>query len=176
MLKTYELWALVEDGVREVHPSARVRLLGDFREDNFHTHFFNAQRFQIPFLGHRSVNMSAEFLDTARATQQVGSCVTSWTENIFVHSWGTYPTMIPRTISTLNRRASNVAVTPHALALRANHERLQLNRVERRPTFHRYLLALILQDMRDKACAVLSNDYNDGWLEGYDSDQLDSAH
>ena len=38
----YELWALAEDGVREVHQSARVRLLSEFREDTFHTHFFNS--------------------------------------------------------------------------------------------------------------------------------------
>ena len=31
----YELWAIVEDGVHEVHPYARVRLLSEFREDTF---------------------------------------------------------------------------------------------------------------------------------------------
>ena len=39
----FEVWDLVEDGVREVHPYARVRLLSEFREDTFHTHFFNAR-------------------------------------------------------------------------------------------------------------------------------------
>ena len=39
----YELWDLAEDGVCEVHPYARVRLLSEFREDIFHTHFFNAR-------------------------------------------------------------------------------------------------------------------------------------
>ena len=66
-----ELWVLAEDGVCEVHPYARVELLPDFREDTFHTHFFNAQQFQIPFLCSRSVNMSVEFLDVVRITQQV---------------------------------------------------------------------------------------------------------
>ena len=128
--EAYELWTLAEDRVLEVHAYTRVELLDDFREDTFHTHFFNARRFQIPFLGRRSVNMSVEFLDAARATQQVGSRVATWTENIFVHSWGPYPTMIPHTVSTITRRAYNVPVTPHTLVLRANHERLRLKFVE----------------------------------------------
>ena len=136
----YELWAFAEDGVREVHPSARFRFLDDFREDNFHTHFFNAQQFQITLLGCRSVNMSVEFLDAACATQQVGSRVNSWTENIFVHSWGPCPTMIPHTVSTIKRLAYHVPVTPHAIVLQANHEQLQLKRVEWRQTFHRELI------------------------------------
>ena len=41
--KDFEHWALAEDKVREVHPSARVKLLENFREDTFHTHFFNAR-------------------------------------------------------------------------------------------------------------------------------------
>ena len=68
--------------------------------------------------------MSVEFLDHACVTQQVGSRVATWTENIFVHSSGPYPTMIPHTVYTIKRRAYNVPVTPHALVLRANHERL----------------------------------------------------
>ena len=86
--KAYELWALDEDGVCEVHPYARVELLSDFTEDTFHTHFFNAQQFQIPLLGRRAVNESFEFLDVARTTQHVRRRVDSWTKNIFVHSLG----------------------------------------------------------------------------------------
>ena len=41
--EAFELWDLAEDGVREVHPSTRVKLLDNFREDTFHTHFFNAR-------------------------------------------------------------------------------------------------------------------------------------
>ena len=39
----FELWDLAEDGVRKVHPSARVKLLDNFREDTFPTHFVNAR-------------------------------------------------------------------------------------------------------------------------------------
>ena len=67
----YELWAFAEDGVREVHPYARVRILSEFREDTFHTHFFNSRRFQIPFLGCRAVNESVEFLDVVLTTQHI---------------------------------------------------------------------------------------------------------
>ena len=98
----FVLWALAEDRVCDVHSSARVKLLDYFREDNFHTHFFNARQFHISFLGRRSVNTSVEFLDAACATQQVGSRVATWTENIFVHSWGPYPNMILHTVSTIN--------------------------------------------------------------------------
>ena len=83
--KAYEIWALVEDGVREFHPCARVKLLDDFREDTFHTHFFNARRLKIPFLVCRTLNMSVEFLDVLRVTQHVGSCV-GYTPIIFFHS------------------------------------------------------------------------------------------
>ena len=135
--EAYELWAISEYGVREVHPPDRVRILEDFREDTFHAHFFNAWRLQIPFLGRRSGNMSVKFIDAARATQQVGSCVTTCTENICVHSWGPYPTMIHHTFSTIKWRAYNSPVNPHALEFRANHERLWLIHVDRRQTLQR---------------------------------------
>ena len=81
--KTFEVWALAEDGVREVHPYARVKLLSDFRKYNFHTHFFNAQQFQIPFLGFRALNDIVEFIDVVRTTQHFGSRVDYHSLNIF---------------------------------------------------------------------------------------------
>ena len=39
--EVYAFWDLAEDGVREVHPYARVKLFSEFREDTFHTQFFN---------------------------------------------------------------------------------------------------------------------------------------
>ena len=89
----YELWDLNEDGVREVHPYARVGLLSDFREGTFHTQFFNSQKFHIPFLGRRAVNKSVKFLDVVCTTQHVRIRV-NYTPNIFVHSWGINPTDI----------------------------------------------------------------------------------
>ena len=168
--EAYELWDFAQDGFREFHPSARVRILYDLREDTFHTHFFNARRFQIPFMGSRSTKTSDEFLDAGCATQQVGSRVPSWKENSFVHSWGNYPTMKPHTIYTITRYAYNAPVTPNALVLRANNKRLRLKHVEWRRTRHRELLTRIRQDMRNEVRASLSDDSDDGWLEGSNSD------
>ena len=61
--EAYELWALAEDRVHEVHPYARVELLSDLREDTFHNHFFNARQLQLLFLGCRAVNTSVGFLN-----------------------------------------------------------------------------------------------------------------
>ena len=83
--EAFELWALADNGVREVHPYSRVKIISEFREDNFHTHFFNARGSQIPFFGCRSMNMSAEFIDVVRTTQHVQSCAASWIRNILVH-------------------------------------------------------------------------------------------
>ena len=77
--------------------------------------------------------------------------------------------MITHTVYTITRIAYNVPVTPHALVLRANHERLRLKRVEGRQTCHRELLARIRQDMRDEVCASLFDEYDDSWLERSDS-------
>ena len=95
--EAFELWALADDGVREVHPYARIKLRFDFREDTFQTFFFNARRFHIPFLGCRALNDSVEFLDVVCTTQHIGSRV-DYTLIIFVHSWGVKLTdMIPAT-------------------------------------------------------------------------------
>ena len=90
--EAFEIWALADNGVHEVHPYTRVKLLSEFREDTFHTFLFNAQIFQIPFLGRRALNNSVEFLDVVRTTQHVGSRV-DYTPNIFLHSWGFNPTV-----------------------------------------------------------------------------------
>ena len=120
------------------------------------------------------MNTSFEFLNNARETQQVGSRVAYWTKNIFVHSWCTYPTIIPYTVSIIIRREYNDTVTLHALVLQANHERLRLKCVEWRQTSHIELLANFREDMRDKVCAefgaALSDDSDDGWNKGSDSD------
>ena len=127
--EAFELWALVDDGVCEVHPYSRVKLLSEFREDIFHTFFFNAQRFQIHFLGRRVVNDSVEFLDVVCTPHHVVNCV-NYTPNIFVHSWGVNTTdMIPSNVSTITRRAYDTIFSFHGFVLRSNHERLRLKRI-----------------------------------------------
>ena len=49
--ESYEIWDLAKDGVREINLYARVRLLSEFREDTFHTHFFNARCVIVETLG-----------------------------------------------------------------------------------------------------------------------------
>ena len=181
---TYELWVLVEDRVREVHPYARVRLFSEFREDTFHTHFFNARQLQIPFLGCRSVNKSVKIIDVVRTTQHVRSHVASWTPNLFVHSWSPYPTMIPPNVSNITLRTYNLPVTFHGLVLQSNHERLILKFVELRRIHFEELLARICQDIHEEVCANVcvpvrnnlgnslskDSDSDDGWLKRSDSD------
>ena len=111
--KCYELWALAEDRVCEVHPYARVRILSEFREDTFHTHFFNLRQFQIPLLGRRAVNGSVKFLDVFCTTQHVGIRV-NYTPNIFVHSWGINSTDIfPPNVSNITLCAYDPIVSFH---------------------------------------------------------------
>ena len=74
----------------------------------------------------------------------------------------------------LSRDVHTMFLYPNDIVLRANHERLRLKHVEWRRTRNRELLARIRQDMRDEVPAelgaALSNDSNDGCLEGSDSD------
>ena len=130
--EAFELWAFSENRIREVHLFARVQIRDDFTEDTFYTEFFNARQIQINFLGRRSVNGSAQWLDDPCAAPKSGSfCqVATWTENTFVYSWGPYPTVIPPNVSTIRRHAiENVPVNPQAV--------------------ERDLHAQILQDIRD---------------------------
>ena len=100
--KRYEPWSLNAQEVREVHLFAWIWLLDDFRADTFQTIFFNSQRCCIPYIGRRLLNGSIEFI---RAN------VTSYTEvfistpNLFVHEWGTNPTILWPTVSNFTQRA-----------------------------------------------------------------------
>ena len=122
-LKDFELWALTEDGIREVHLFARVQTSYDFTEDTFYSHFFNARQIQIPFLGHRAVNGSVLWIDFPRPFGKAGSRVAAWNENTFVISWGNNPTVIPNR-PIMRRSIESVPVNPHTLAYRANQKRL----------------------------------------------------
>ena len=156
----------------------------EFREDSFHTHFFNSQIFQIPFLGRRALNNSVEFLKVVRTIQHIGSCV-DYTPNIFVRSWGVNLTdMIPANVSTITRRAYDPIVYFRGFILRSNHDRLRLKRIELKRICVGDYLARICQDIRDDVAANLrvpvnnalvdalfnDSDSDDGCLDRYDSD------
>ena len=125
--KMYKIWALNAQGVREVHLFAQVRFFNNFIEDTFKTFFFNSRRFRIPFTGQRSLKNSVEFIRFAQITLNVE--VVIYTPNIFVHNWGTNPTMIYPTVSNITRRAYNHITTQRVFVLQCNHERLRLKRV-----------------------------------------------
>ena len=151
--EAFEIWALADNGVREVYPYARVKLLSEFREDTFHTFFFNARQLQIPFLGRRALNDSVKFIDVVRKTQHVRSRV-DYTPNIFVHSCGVNPTdMIPTNFSTITRRAYDPIVSFHGFVLRSNHDCLRLKRIELKRICVKEYLARIRQDVRDEVAA-----------------------
>ena len=141
--EAFEVWDLAEDRVRKVHPYTRVKLLSDFREDNFQTFFFNARRFQIPFLVRRALNMSVEFIDVVPVTQHVGSRV-KYTPNIFVHSWGVNPNdTIPPNIYIITWRAHYPIRNFHGFVLQSNHKRLRLKKIELKRIRFEELLARI---------------------------------
>ena len=56
--EVYEVWSFNKDGICEVHLYDQVQTRKDFFRETFHTHFLNARRFQITFLGRISVNSS----------------------------------------------------------------------------------------------------------------------
>ena len=170
----YELWSLNAQVVCEVHLFARVRLFNDFREDTFKTFFFNLQRCRIPFVGRRSLNNSVKFLRLVHVN--FDSEVVIFTPNLFIHDWGTNPTVIYPTVSNITRRAYNPITTERGFVLRCNHERLILKRVNENH------FSRIRQDIRvdvlncacspannalDDATSPSSNDSesNDGWID-----------
>ena len=46
-LNIYELWTLVEDGTRKVHPFAQVQIREDFTRETFHTYFSLQEQFKF---------------------------------------------------------------------------------------------------------------------------------
>ena len=91
----FELWDFTEDGIIEIHLYARVQISDNFVGYTFYSHFFNTREILIPFLGRRSVNGSVQWLDVPRPFGETGNLTAAWTENTFVNSWGTNPTVIP---------------------------------------------------------------------------------
>ena len=99
--EVFKLWTFAEDKIRKVHPFARVQISNEFTEDTFYSYFFNAQIIRIPFLGRKFVNTSVQWIDVPRPFGKTGSRVATWTENTFIYSWGTYPTVIMPNRSTI---------------------------------------------------------------------------
>ena len=64
----YEVWRLNRDGVREVHPTARVKLFDIFDVKNFRSAFKDVRGIRVPFVGRQSINGSVEFLNYSDVT------------------------------------------------------------------------------------------------------------
>ena len=100
--EAYELWALAQDEVYEVQPYARVELLSYFREDTFYTNFFNARRFQIPFLGRRAVNECRIFLlcpyNMFEVKSLIGLKTSSFTPGISILVWSPLMCLLSRDV------------------------------------------------------------------------------
>ena len=147
----YKIWSLNANGVREVHPFAPVRILDDFREHNFQTTFFNSRRCRIPFIYRRFLNGSVEFIRFTNVTSETEVVIS--TPNIFVHEWGTNPTMIWPTVSNFTRRAYVPISTQKWFCRWCNHERLRLKWVEEKQVSLEDHLTRVRQDMRDDVAA-----------------------
>ena len=58
----YKVWRLNRDGVREVHPTAQVKLFDLFDVKTFRSAFKDVRGFRVPFVGRQSLNGSVGFL------------------------------------------------------------------------------------------------------------------
>ena len=100
----YEVWCLNGHGFREVHLTDRVKLFTLFDENTFRSTFYDSQRCRVTFIGCKGLNGSVEFIRYSDVTLDIASDIIS-NQNIFVHSWGKYPTMIGPTCSNYTCRA-----------------------------------------------------------------------
>ena len=97
------------------------------------------------------INSSVEFIEFANVTSDTKGVIS--TPNIFVHEWGTYPTMIGPTVSNYTCRAY-VPITSHkGFRQRCNHERLRIKWVKGKRVALEGHLARVHQYMRDDVAA-----------------------
>ena len=89
----YEVWCLNGHKVCKVHLTARVKLFDIFDEDTFRSTFYDSRRCRVLFIGRKALNSSVKFIRYSDVIADSTSDIIS-TRNIFVHSWGKYPTMI----------------------------------------------------------------------------------
>ena len=148
----YELWGLNTQGVREVHPFARVKLFDNFTEDTYRSTFFNSRGCRIPFIGRRSPNGSVQFIRFVDVMSDSTSNIIS-TRNIFVHPWGNYPTLIGPTCSNYTCRAYVPITCQKGFNQRCDHERLRLKWVEQKIVSSERHFVRVSQDKIDDVTA-----------------------
>ena len=149
--ENYELWRINDCGVCEVHLSAEVRLLQNFREDTFKTLFFDLRRCRITFIGQISLNASVEFICYANVTSDAKVVIS--TPNLFVHEWGTNPTMLCPNVSNFNQRTYVPITSQKGFRQRCNHKRMRLKWVEGKRVAPEDHLARVRKDICDDVAA-----------------------
>ena len=76
----------------------------------------------VLLIGRKGLNGSVEFIRYSDVTSDSASEIIS-TQNIFVHSWGKYPTMIGPTFSNYTCRAYVLITCQEGFNKRCEHER-----------------------------------------------------
>ena len=114
----------------------------------FQSTFYDSRRCRVPFIGHKALNGSVEFIHYSYIFANSTSDMIS-TRNIFVHSWGKYPTMIWPTCSNYTCRVYVPITCQKGFNKRCEHERLRLLFVkQKRITFDRHL-SMVRDQLRD---------------------------
>ena len=126
----YEVWRLNWDGVREVHPTARVKLFTLFDENTFRSTFNDSRGFRVPFIKRKGLDGTVEFLRYLDVNSDSSFHIIS-TQNIFIHSWGQNPTMIGPTCSNYTCWAYVPITCQEGFNKRCEYERRRLLFVER---------------------------------------------
>ena len=111
-------------------------------------------RCRIPFIGQTLLNSSVEFIRFAPIISDAE--VVIYTPILFVHDWGTNPTMIYPNVSNLTQRAYVPITTQKGFIFRCNHERLILKMVERKRITLENHFSRIRQVIRDDVAANYS--------------------
>ena len=117
-----------------------------FDENTFRSTFYDSRRCRVPFIGRKGLNGSAEFIRYSDVTSDSASGIIS-TQNISVHSWGKYPTIIGPTCSKYTCRAYVPITCQESFNKRCEHERRRLLFVERKRIAFQRHLAMVRDEM-----------------------------
>ena len=135
----YKVWYLNQHGVREVHITAWVKLIDLFDKNTFRSTFYDSRRYRVLLIGRKALNSSVKFICYSDVITDSTSDIV-FTRNIFVHSWGKYPTMILPTCSKYTCRAYVLITCQKGFNKRCEHEHRSLLLVECKIiTFERHL-------------------------------------
>ena len=139
---------LIGAGVREVHLTARIKLLDVVAEDKFQSIYYISQTCRVIFIGRQSVNGSVEFIRFSNIIEDSTLDIIS-TRHIFVHCWGEYPTLIDPPCSRYTSRAYVTITCQKGFDQRCEHERMCLLFSDRKRTASRRNVSRVRDIRRD---------------------------